>query len=1700
MIYCWRVCRGDIVACESTQGKPDCWRGNACRGGDSRHAIQRMEEVRQLVQEEGREARNLVAFHVAVDTPANRVARKPPRSINPVTRRVTPRAPAARLRSASRWKRQEVGEIYNTVEAHENLSECQEVILVLENYTRDFKALGEWFRLKWEYDNTPPPQRPQSLAWEIRKTDFVRPESRRAHSVRSSPSVSGKNSPCYSGYNTPSGKNSPSHMTGKASPGSGKISPRISSGHSNTSPKGSVEFFSNKISINSKNTKTEPKSIDDVTKECTKLSDIKEKPSIDVLENNIQEEATSQVENEITEAQNKFQGQSESVTIEIGTAKECPAVAYPKQVVLVKSSKQIETIAKESPEKTKVSILSTQAKATIAMMDAMETDFINRQTLNVQIKNDNALNENFENDHKLQVPVSINECNESNSNVNNSVTNEESNEKAKEPSEIDEMKIIDLQLITDNSEIEKESNEVNKDLTENLLTLEKEKELDVNGNREEIEEVDPLKSDQKTETKLVTKPAYSQAAAKPKQISQIAKVEVKPHYKTMNFARSKTVVEISHPNLATKTQKQFPKRSQTNKCSYPFNLTTSRTTLFDSTTSKCTFPRKPLSRASINQTSGDNIKIKQDLKKPLIKRPTSLNISEKLDKTEEKKNPQLENIKDCDEYGSSDTIVAQVDMSRIESSESLKTLVPEDTQFLDDIASSIEVLNLDGDSNDNDGWLTVKSKRLNRESKKQSKSYWANRYRQPSATTSLPTLNMMESPKQETKEITDSLELPNTDRAKSEQPQRPEKSVKVKVTDNKKSINKYLKNSTGILRQKSDVTGLKTRSARNKAMIKKNDKQKDAQKNGEDDSELLINRLHSSLESLTTGLSRSQESTENTFDFDKWKADFKSTFKYLEDEDQIPSDNELLKTADPSEMSEIAEMTSQIEENERKMSLALDFQSELDQKKLCEEEDLLNRQIRELQQVSDIDIDTETDDTETDAEILCEDTQNREVLCPTPENLGSLAASLEDQYEPALAGLSWAERVDTLATLEELVARYPGRAQQLHVKLSQGIRRRGSLQEILKRYQVKQARAEQQRLELQTERTKKIQQLLARVEEVKVAKSQLTEEKRLRMERRLQKAAENRDQHLKDIVRKAHDEEEKLREIAFIKQLEAEHRRHDFLDQCRSHTARLRQMRRDRLTKLEQKAAREAAVGARRMAIEAARKLHVENLLEKRKERDARVEELKEQKKQERDDAAREKAEGVKSRLSALAAAAELEADALRSRIRDKQDASQQRLATHLQAIRTKATAPRQQTTSESQDTQSTKESTPEETEKSEQGVTKEKLKAMRKKTRKLRQKLLSAGQEFEEVNTPTDALTVSFPFNMNHKLFKALNQLNSIIMPLVPPELKNDKKDINENGVDDHGTLKERRGMCGRIANGLGKCCVSDRCIERHNNEKNKLMSETETKGKSKRKASRKSQGEYRNNDDEAKGQKRGDDAKVTNNNDIAPKAENDSENSKGNDKKKESETESETGNEGNTQGGDVKQNKENNKVEGKFNNTDSVCSSTSDVSKVSAKSEATMAKVTIDLPLLERTLNEFHRSIDKLDKNIPEKMVHQKIHGLRLLGHLLSFTMDREDVAAQVPTRTLVNTVVVISRLIGACALSAAYFISTNGCVHVARLLINELLLGYVGLMTVKTVQSGLSAGNLILLIHRWAEAIEIKGEALGFSLDIVKASNRV
>lgn len=64
--------------------------------------------------------------------------------------------------------------IYQTCEEDENISECKEVILVLENYTRDFHNLIEWFKVKWAYENSSPPLRRTPLAWEVRKTSPCR--------------------------------------------------------------------------------------------------------------------------------------------------------------------------------------------------------------------------------------------------------------------------------------------------------------------------------------------------------------------------------------------------------------------------------------------------------------------------------------------------------------------------------------------------------------------------------------------------------------------------------------------------------------------------------------------------------------------------------------------------------------------------------------------------------------------------------------------------------------------------------------------------------------------------------------------------------------------------------------------------------------------------------------------------------------------------------------------------------------------------------------------------------------------------------------------------------------------------------------------------------------------------------------------------------------------------------------------------------------------------------------------------------------------------------------------------------------------------------------------------------------------------------------------------------------------------------------
>ncbi|XP_014222785.1 S phase cyclin A-associated protein in the endoplasmic reticulum isoform X1 [Trichogramma pretiosum] len=340
-------------------------------------------------------------------------------------------------------------------------------------------------------------------------------------------------------------------------------------------------------------------------------------------------------------------------------------------------------------------------------------------------------------------------------------------------------------------------------------------------------------------------------------------------------------------------------------------------------------------------------------------------------------------------------------------------------------------------------------------------------------------------------------------------------------------------------------------------------------------------------------------------------------------------------------------------------------------KQLSDEEALLQQQILELES-TEIDVDTETD--ETDAETILD---VEEDIIPLSSDdatvtVDDIDMSLEDRYENMLEGMSWAERMDTLAQLQALVARHPGRAIELHQKLSSPSRKR-SLPETLRRYQAKQACAQRKRQKLLEEKSQRLRELLNKVEDVKVAKNQLIEDKRARLELKLKRAEENRTQYLLEIVRKAHDEESKLKEIAFINELEAQNKRHDFMALCQEQEERLQGIQEERQRRQEEKAAKEAAAEERRRTLEAERLMRIQRMRQVRREREERVGKMQLEREKERQELAREKARDREERLSALHAAQLANQEELQKKIAQKQQESARRHVENIEHIRQRA-------------------------------------------------------------------------------------------------------------------------------------------------------------------------------------------------------------------------------------------------------------------------------------------------------------------------------------------------------------------------------------------------------------------------------------------
>uniref|UniRef100_A0A669CPM3 S-phase cyclin A-associated protein in the ER n=1 Tax=Oreochromis niloticus TaxID=8128 RepID=A0A669CPM3_ORENI len=154
------------------------------------------DKVRKIVAEEGRAARNLIAWSVPLESKeeegwkdgAFQFALSPQNAAvenkgtagallekGPEKSPTKVRQPRKVDLRARYWAflfdnlRRAVDEIYVTCESDQSVLECKEVLMMLDNYVRDFKALIDWIQLQEKLEKTDAQNRPTSLAWEVRK-------------------------------------------------------------------------------------------------------------------------------------------------------------------------------------------------------------------------------------------------------------------------------------------------------------------------------------------------------------------------------------------------------------------------------------------------------------------------------------------------------------------------------------------------------------------------------------------------------------------------------------------------------------------------------------------------------------------------------------------------------------------------------------------------------------------------------------------------------------------------------------------------------------------------------------------------------------------------------------------------------------------------------------------------------------------------------------------------------------------------------------------------------------------------------------------------------------------------------------------------------------------------------------------------------------------------------------------------------------------------------------------------------------------------------------------------------------------------------------------------------------------------------------------------------------------------------------------
>ncbi|XP_050084102.1 uncharacterized protein LOC126570406 isoform X2 [Anopheles aquasalis] len=1239
-------------------------------------------ENRKFFNQEGKEAKNFYHLSDVGGDSHRSPPKRPPIGIRQRPPHVSERqkppgksGPRVRSASTGRDKKSElqarywaflfgnlqrsVNEIYQTVECYENLSSCKEAILVLENYIRDFKALAEWFKVSWDYEATPSPQRPLSLAWEVRKSNPV-PRFRKQ---MSSPGVSGKSSPSFSG------KNSPCLMMEEH---------------------GSRKAHSSTESLNRKAPQTVKMNNRSDTKDCL--------------------------------------GQPSDI------ATECNGALFESYIL------KLDQYTQTNLEDENLTLV----------------EYLEKYSRQQHISSTAAVL-----------------C--------------------------DDLKIEDISLEENIPGVSPKSDE-------KKITQDQQHKVLQSTTRKVCQTQAKLSSS--GTTKLPATVRLTPPATKPLgpplgkvsavQNSRTRPVQVGPSTTGAIVRKSGASSVLVHSTFKCSTNP--PLKGATFPSLIPPSIRNRNGIKQQDNSKACTFGG---SKSITTSHSRMGMRSKTMIEVSAVGRSKQSTFSAVDPRRKSMMQLSQSNNRSKDDvYSSSSTLKAG--SSECLGSRTFNT----NTAGTERKPPPIPVLlNRTGPYSEktgsNDGWYTVKTKR-------RSSLLWTTRFNQPSGYASLPTLALLnehntngsiddgvktaEKQSNDPSTTSESAVEQTTSGANLKQKNSTKTQMKINnkplsaIASGGSKLNKpssltpQLSNSslkTGqhlsgtphkgpVSRQKSDLTGLKLKTLhkeflRNQKLKSKgNEKQRQVlqqQKNDSLETENFVQRDGEPCLEYDHHLQQLNKVDMN-IQTNLVTRTIESLYaSCLQETSDVQGSNQMVM--------EFRKLMGQSTSDEQEEQERYDMESDEDQRKLLEEQESLEAQIRELEN-TEIDFDTETDETDCEAIIDFEDTDGtaesgteRSNGCNVPHGNGAGGDSanpnnaendeditLEMRYEAVLAEMSWVERARTLDTLKAIVARHPGRAQQLHAKLSSPSRRR-SLHETLKKYQAKQTRALEKRQALQKEKAVKIQQLLARVEDVKAAKQCLIETKRLRMEERLQRAAENRSQYLKDKIKKAHDEEEKLKEIAFIKNLEAQNKRLDFMESWKEQEGRLQDLETERQKRAEEKAAKEAAVERRRLEIEQERLKKLQQMSENRREREKRVGKMQEQKERQRQALAREKARDREERLQALQALKLATTEELHRKIIQKQQESARRHEENIEQIRQRAvelaTIPSRSIDELRNDDHDENTSSVSEREGSFTGVmcsSEGKRKINRKRVKRLRQKLTSAAEEYlTELNPLTPSI-----------------------------------------------------------------------------------------------------------------------------------------------------------------------------------------------------------------------------------------------------------------------------------------------------------------------------------------------------------------------